>query len=228
MTDQVLNTTETKQTLSSPVEDLAMIRELAEEGRMRPLQGGKYLVMWGLISVVGLTFTGLMVAGKIPLPEYMIMIVWGVLSTGGGIMSGRWGRESADTIDGRSIGNKVEAMVWSIAGVFLFLLSVMLFSLPLYAGDRFEAMGYNPTVLFGLFAPVAFGLYAICLAATAVAGRASWLNTYVICAFIFAGLTLFLIMDYMQFVAAIVGIIATTVIPGLIMIDKNRKAQGMT
>ncbi|MCI5047456.1 MAG: hypothetical protein MRY59_08125 [Aquisalinus sp.] len=228
MSEQVINTAEPKQALSSPVEDLAMIRELAEEGRMQPLQGGKYLVMWGTISSIGLAFTGLLVAGLIDLPGYFVMIFWGVISTFGGVMSGRWSKQGRGTTLSESIGNKVEAMVWTIAGVFLSIIAIMLFSMPIYAGARLEAMGLEYGVLFGMMSPIVFGLYAICLAATSVAGRASWLRPYIILSFLFSALTMLLIMSYWQFVAAIAGIVATIIIPGLIMLDKNKKAQGMT
>ena len=109
--------------LSSAAEDLAFVRKLAEEGRMRPLQGGKYLVMWGGISSFGLAFTALVVSGAVALPGWSIMVVWFALSAFGGIMSGRWGRQNAGTTEAESVGNKVEAIVWCIAGLFLFLVS---------------------------------------------------------------------------------------------------------
>ncbi len=218
-------TAEQKQ-MSSAAEDLAFVREIAEEGRMQPLQGGKYLVMWGLISSIGLAFTGAIVGGALPLPAYSIMIVWLSLSTAGGVTTGHWGRQGAKTPESKSIGNKVEAMVWCVGGLFLFLFSVMLFTMPLYVGDRFEAAGIEYGVLFGLMSPLAFGVYGIALTATAVAGRAPWLWPYIGLSFFFAAITLGLIWDLKQFLAAIIGIVFVIVVPGFIMIDKNRKAQG--
>ncbi|WP_306253100.1 hypothetical protein [Parvularcula sp. IMCC14364] len=226
MSENTISPAQAEQRLSSPADDLAMIRELAEEGRMQPLQGGKYLVMWGIISSIGLAFTGLLVSGLLDLPGYSVMIFWGAVSTFGGVMSGRWSKQGQGTTLSESIGSKVEAMVWTIAGVFLSIIAIMLFSMPIYAGPRLEAMGLEYGVLFGMMSPIVFGLYAICLAATSVAGRAPWLRPFVILAFLFSALTMLLIMSYWQFVAAIIGVLATTVVPGLIMLDKNRKAQG--
>ncbi len=207
----------------SAQDDLAFVRELAEEGRMQPLQGGRYLVMWGLISSLGLTFTGLLVAGAVTLPPLSIMFVWFLLMGGGAFFSAKWGREAAGTTVSESIGNKVERAVWCVGGGFLGLVSVMLFLLPLIFSDRFAGSDIEYYLLFGMMTPLAFGVYAIALAGTAIAARAEWLKRYVVLAFIFAAITLGLVWDIRQFIAAIIGILIVMVVPGFIMLDKNKK-----
>ncbi len=206
----------------SAQDDLAYVRELAEEGRMQPLQGGRYLVMWGTISSLGLAFTALLVGGLLALPSVSIMLVWFALMGVGVFFSRKWGREASGTTASESIGNKVERTVWCVGGGFLVLVSTMLFLLPWVFPDRFAGTEIEYYLLFGMMAPLAFGVYAIALAGTAIAARAPWLNRYVALAFVFAAITLGLVWDIKQFVAAIIGILVVIVVPGFIMMDKNK------
>ncbi len=210
--------------VSASAEDIAMMRQLAEEGRMQPLQGGRYLVMWGLLSSLGLSFTASIVAELMPFSPVAIMIFWFAVMGIGVFFTIRWSRQAAECPESNSIGNQVEAMVWKVGGMFLGLVSTMLFALTFLANDKFAAAGINPSVLFSMMAPIAFGVYAIALAATAVAGKAGWLFRYVVLAFIFAALTLVLVWDLKQFLAAIAGIVLVIIIPGFIMLDKSRQA----
>ena len=205
-------------------DDLAFVRQIAEEGRMRPLQGGPYLIMWGCISSIGLAFTVSVLTGYISVSPIFIGIAWMVLSIGGTAGSIYFGRREAACVGGVTLANNIEKYVWIIGGSFMGLFVLMIYILVFTAGDRLQAVGVPASAFFTLISPVCFGVYAIALGTTAVAGRAKWLWPFVGVAFGAMILTMLLVMTWWQFGAAIGGIIATTIIPGIMMVRKNKQS----
>ena len=206
-------------------EQLAYMRELAEEGRMQPLQGGKYLVLWGALSCFGLTFMTLQIGNIVSFPPLSFFIVRSFVMVVGVFFSRKWGKEAACTTVANSVGNKVEAMVWSIGGGVLGLISMSIFAIVYFQAARFEALGVDARILFGMISPIAFGVYAIALASTAVAARADWLWRYVVLSFVFSALSLAFVWDIKQHLIAILGVIVVSIVPGMIMLRKNKEAE---
>ena len=205
-------------------EDLSFVREIAEEGRLRPLQGGPYLTLWGTVTSVGLAQTWAIVSGALALSPIFIGVFWVLLVAIGIAGTIYFGRRDAACADSLTLASKVERQVWQTGGLFIGLFAAMIYVLVATAGPRLAAAGMDVNLLFMLISPVSFGVYAIALATTAVAGRAGWLWPFVGIAFAVAAGTMLLIANLAQFGAAIAGVIAVVIAPGLMMIHKNRKA----
>ena len=208
-------------------DDLSFVREIAEEGRLRPLRGGPYLTLWGATTVIGLAQTWAIVSDALALPPAFIGVFWALLSATGIAGTVYFSHKHAACPDSLTLASKIEQSVWMIGGSFIGLFVVMIYVLALTATARLTAAGIDVNALFMLISPVSFGVYAIALAATAVAGRAGWLWPFVGIAFAAMAGSMILVMDLGQFAVAILGVIAVVITPGIIMIYKSRKAAAL-
>ena len=104
----------------SMAEDLAYIRDLAEAGQQAPLLGGRYLVWWGALTTLAYLAQYFIIAGTFGLPPEALAYLWGgyvILGLGGSFSLHRTfgpGKPGA-----ASTGNRVSALVWKSAGLFL-------------------------------------------------------------------------------------------------------------
>lgn len=104
-----------------PEEDLAVIRRWMEDTRREVVDRGKHLLIWGIISVVGLSATYAFLVDALPWdPRW----VWGLLLAAGwaasmivGWRDGRGARVS-------SLGRRLLSNVWVGLGVTLTLVGV--------------------------------------------------------------------------------------------------------
>jgi len=202
--------------LNTVVEDLAYVRGVAEEGRKAPLLGGRFFVLWGLVVAVGSLANWAVFSGAVSVPSWSVAIIWFSLAGAASVLNGVLGRKLEGKPGSNSIGNQVEKAVWSIAGVIFFTLAIafLLFSLliaekgsPLWGG-----------VIFSVFPPITFGIYAIALKATSVASSMDQLKIFVWLSVLFAILTTLLIGSLFQFFATTAGILLVSVLPGVLMI----------
>lgn len=104
----------------SLADDLAYIRDLAEAGEKAPLLGGRYLVWWGSLTTLAYLAQYAILERLFGLPPQSLAFLWGgyvILGLGGSFSMHRTfgpGKPGA-----ASTGNRVSALVWRSAGLFL-------------------------------------------------------------------------------------------------------------
>ena len=104
----------------SLADDLAYIRDLAEAGEKAPLLGGRYLVWWGSLTMLAYLAQYAILERLFGLPPQALAFLWGgyvILGLGGSFSMHRtFGPEKPGAA---STGNRVSALVWKSAGLFL-------------------------------------------------------------------------------------------------------------
>ena len=98
----------------------AYIRDLAEAGEKAPLLGGRYLVWWGSLTTLAYLAQYAILERLFGLPPQSLAFLWGgyvILGLGGSFSMHRtFGPEKPGAA---STGNRVSALVWKSAGLFL-------------------------------------------------------------------------------------------------------------
>ena len=104
----------------SLAEDLAYIRDLAEAGQKAPLLGGRFLVWWGGLTTFAYLAHYAIFEGMFGLGPTAFAILWT-----GYVVAGLGGSFALHATIGQgkpgatSTGNRVSALVWKSAGLFL-------------------------------------------------------------------------------------------------------------
>ena len=199
-------------------EELARLRAIAEEGRTAPLLGGWHLILWGVAMSVALSINWAVVERHLPWPGYSLAYSWFGLAALAWLGSLLLGRRKGDRPGAFTIGNRVERMVWIIAGGFLSLFAIALFLRAMLIGDA-EAFR-----LFEVMPPVAFGAYAVAIGASATAARDRGGRFYVLIALLLAAATALLIGDGAQYPVAAAGIALVSIGYGLRQLRAERLA----
>jgi hypothetical protein len=207
----------------STAEDLSFVREIAEEGRMQPLKGGPFLVLWGVVTCVGLTVTALIAGNIWDISPAFIGLFWVLFAGIGMIGNVHFGRKLSMEVSSLTLAQKIEKNVWILSGSFIGLFVAMIYVLLAINGERYAAAGVNINTFFSLISPLAFGVYSIAFCATAVAARAKWLWAFVGISLMLSAASMLVVLTIWQFVVTIAGVIAVTILPGVIMIQKNKK-----
>lgn len=213
------------ETVNIKMDDLAAMREIAEEGRAHALQGGHHLVGWGSAVCIGLSLTWASATGQAALlpPQYLWIVWLAVMGAAFGLVTWMGRRQAAAPVP--TLTAKVECTTWSIGGGMIGVLSFGLMLVAYFSGDKLRGLGFDPLMLFAMIPPFTFSIYAIALASTAVAGRANWLWGFVALAAGFVLVTLLLVWNYTQFPVTILGVLATCVMPGAIMMRQNARSR---
>ena len=191
--------------------DLAALRMLAEQGRDRPLLGGREFVVFGLAIALASAIHGAIVADWLPLPPASLAIVWFVV-IGGAVFATRMTRAGKTAI---GVANRVEWEVWRAGGWVLGVLAIGILAHAMLTGVE----GYR---LFALMPPVTFGVYAIALAASSAAARADYLRPYAALSVVFLALTVMLASTVWLYWTAAVGALVVSVLPGLALLRRER------
>ncbi len=135
-------------TLSS---DLAYVRDLAEAGQNAPLLGGRFLVMWG--GLVSLAYIGhfLIATAAFGLTPWAYWIMWLGFGLAGGI--GQFLLVSAlrGKPGGASTGNRVQGVLWTTSGFFLFVYFVGLMARVFFTGEGIEGFYWSVPMVLGLY-----------------------------------------------------------------------------
>lgn len=101
-------------------DDLALIRQLMEEGRRAVVDRGKHFMIWGGVSAVGLAGTYLSVVGWLGVgPQW----VWVPLVVVGWVLSAVVGRRDARRLRVQTAGARLLARSWLGTGVVLTLVA---------------------------------------------------------------------------------------------------------
>lgn len=189
--------------------DLAYVRDLAEAGQNAPLLGGRFLAMWG--GLVTLAYTGhyLIATDALGLPSFSYLVLWLSMAITGGIGQYLLALSMRDRPGGSSTGNRLQAVLWTTSGLFLFVYFVALMARVLLTGEGVEGFYWS--------VPMVLGLYGIGQSVTgAMTGRAA-LKFAGIAAFAgVVGATFLTGTPYIWLVGA-ASAFAAVFIPGLMM-----------
>ena len=201
---------------------LRIMRQLAEEGRSRPLLSGRHLLLFGAAIALASLLHGAVLAGIFAWPPVALPIIWLGLITPAVIASRVWRPAPGDCP--QTIGNKVEQAVWQAGGAFLGGVSLSTLAL---AYLRREQSGETMTFfLMSMIAPITFGVYAPALAASAAAGRVPALKAYAALAMVFVVASALTAGTAIQFVVMAAGAVVVSVLPGLMLLKRERVARG--
>ncbi len=135
-------------TLSS---DMAYVRDLAEAGQNAPLLGGRFLAMWGGLVSIAYACHFLIATGSFGLSPSAYWILWlGMVLVGGAgqfllvsVMRGKPG--------GASTGNRVQSVLWTTSGFFLFVYFVGLMARVFFTGEGIEGFYWSVPMVLGLY-----------------------------------------------------------------------------
>lgn len=131
--------------------DLAYVRDLAEAGQNAPLLGGRFLAMWG--GLVTLAYTGhyLIATGAFGLEPSAYWIMWLAIGAVGGIGQYLLVSSVRDKPGGASAGNRVQSILWTTSGMFLFVYFVGLMARVYFTGEGVEGFYWSVPMVLGLY-----------------------------------------------------------------------------
>ena len=141
----------------SLADDLAYIHDLAEAGQRAPLLGGRFLAWWGGLTMLAYLGQYLIVSGIAGLPLSMISFMWIGFAVIG--LSGYFllVRTFSCAKPGRgSVGNKVSALVWKSAGMFLFVFFLGLTAKSFTQGSAASEFGGSVALVVGIYGMAQF------------------------------------------------------------------------
>ncbi|MCD1623880.1 hypothetical protein [Citromicrobium bathyomarinum] len=206
----------------SAQDDLRMMRELAEEGRTRPLLSGRHLVLFGAAIALASLLHGLVMLSTLDWSPNALPVIWLGLIVPAMVVSKLWRSGERDWRP--SLGHKVEKEVWQTGGAFLGIISISTLALAYLQLDR---TGETVTFyLMSMIAPITFGVYATALAASAAAGRVAALRPFAALAMAFVVATAMTAGTAMQFAVMGVGVLLVSVVPGVMLIQRENAARG--
>lgn len=197
--------------------EIAYVKTLAEEGRNAPLVGGVLYVIWGAAIGIAALLSYFQYSGAIALPFVGGIWFWVAALGVGWAASFTIGRSAGAKPGALTVGNKTASAAWFAIGVFMsaFWVAAMLFQ------GRFRSVGIEPTLIFGLMFPIAYGLYGIAFYATAVAARLDWMRGFAAAAWVFSIASLYFIGDTKQFLVGAAGSLVCAIFPGVLLMRRE-------
>lgn len=194
-------------TNSSLAEDIAFVRQMAEEGATAPTLGGRFSVLWGVLVTLALACHWAVLEGLLPLAQDMIGAIWVTMAVVGTIGSSVMGRGLANKPGASAPGNRVGGAVWPVisGGIFLYAIAIAI---------AVSVRG-QPVLLFNSIIPFAFILYAVgaSIEGTLFRRKLPWVMVAVSMAL--AAITMVLIDLPVIYLLAAAGVVLTQIIPGL-------------
>lgn len=204
-------------TRSDLASEIAYVKTLAEEGRNAPLVGGVIYVIWGAVIAVAAGLSYLVYSGALAAPFIGGVWFWVAALAVGWAASLALGRRADRKPGAMTVGNKTANAAWLAVGVFMstFWIASMAFR------GHFRSAGVEPSILFGLMFPIAFGLYGVAFFATAVAARLDWMRGFAVAAWIFSMAALYYLGDPLQFLIGAAGSLVCAVLPGVLLMRRE-------
>lgn len=196
-------------------DDLAYVRQLAESGAQAPLIGGRFMAWWGLLVAAGWTAQHFAINGTIGDGSSIFGLIWfsfGIVGTLGQMLIARTMPEKAGA---GSAGNRASRVVW-LAGALAIVSMVI--------GVAFLARTAGFAV-FDWIVPVAFAVYAVALIATGALADERIVMAAGVGAVAMVGLCAALILDPNRYLFAAGGAAATVLLPGLLLMLREPKAE---
>lgn len=188
-------------------EDLAFVRQMAEEGASAPCLSGRFSVWWGSLVTLALLTHWATLRGLVPIEPQWIGAIWVVMAVVGLIGSSLLGRSLRHKPGGSAPGNRASASVWPVSTAAIFL----------YATAIGFAVAFRdaPSILFDTIIPLTFAIYAVMRATGAVLfrNRASW--TLVLVALAIVAVSMYLVGRPEVYLIAALGVVMTQILPGI-------------
>jgi hypothetical protein len=199
-------------------EDLARLRDIAEEGRRLPLAGGRYLILWGYTIFAAIVAQAVITLHWLPVPPMSIALTWPVIMVTGGLIARHPAFSRAAQKARPDLGARIERTVWTFGGAFLALAP-----LSAVAAAMLETSGSAQLFALMMGMPaLTFGVYAIALAASAEIAAFPRLKRYALLSLLFVPITLMLAGTLWQFAAVALGIVLVSIVPGHMMLTAER------
>lgn len=136
---------------SNLADELNYIRDLAEAGQNAPLLGGRFLAMWG--GLVALAYAGhfLVTTGAFGLEPSAYMFVWGAFAVVGGLGQFLLQRGAEKKPGQSSAANRVQGVLWTTAGFFMFAYFASLIARMIFTGTGAEGFYWSVPMVLGLY-----------------------------------------------------------------------------
>lgn len=194
-------------------QDIAWLKSLAESGAQAPLVGGRYLLLWGGLSVLATFAHGLVVAGLLPVPMASVGFIWLVYGIVGGVTSRFIGNGLGDKPGAASAANRVSRAAWTTVGfgIFGYVLAIVLWT---------SAFG-APVLLFDSILTIAFFGYAFAFSVTAALSGLKWLYGPALLSGLAAMATPVLYGSAALYFGASLVILVSAVLPGAAMMMRE-------
>lgn len=196
-------------------DDLRMLRELAEEGRKLPLQGGAYLAWWGAVTSIGWALHYLLVTGQIDGAPSTLGWMWAgvwVFGYAGHLLLPRFVAAEAQTAG--TAANHLQAAIWRYAGAVLVTFFLALALQSVLQGEASPQFQYSLSLVYAV--------YAIALATTgAISGNTVLQRAGLAAIAALAVLTLFS-SSAAVWLAASAAVLLTMFIPGVLLMRQAR------
>lgn len=194
-------------------EDLDYVRTLAVEGRHAPLLGGPFLVFWGVLNGIAYGLHWALVSHFIVAhPTWHFPLLWATYGVCAAVGSSLIGG-SIKNLPGRSsLGNQVERVAWSGAGLGIMAVIAGAIGHMIIGGDRL-AVDIGP--------PAVFALYGSALMVTGIVAKEQWLGRFAVLAYgISIILGLYLSAPWFYLLASF-GSVAVLLTPGFMLLRKQ-------
>jgi len=202
---------------SASAADIAYVRQLAESGARAPLVGGRFMAWWGLMVSIAYTAHHLALKGMIGDGGTVFAFIWIGFAISGTLGQFMLARSMPAKAGAGSAGNRASHTVWA-AGAFAIASMVVGCVIAVRTGA-------GPAT-FDWIVPVAFAVYACALIVTgSLAGeRIAVVAGYGAVAMV--GLLTALILHPDRYLLAAGGVAATVLLPGLLLMLREPRAQG--
>ncbi len=204
---------------ASTQEELSRLRAIAEEGRNAPLLGGWHMILWGAAIALALLVNWAVIQRILPWPGQAIAISWFAIVLAAWAGSVLLGRSQAGRRGAATMGNRLERTVWVTAGAFLATFAIALFVRAALSGDP------SDWAWFAVMQPVTFGVYAVALNASAVAGNSKAGRPFVLLSLALAAITALLIGNAEQYLVASAGVALVLIAHGVRQLGAERRAE---
>ncbi|MES1199221.1 MAG: hypothetical protein ABUS48_04495 [Pseudomonadota bacterium] len=195
-------------------EDVAYVRNLAEEGRNAPLVGGAYLAFFGALLAICYVAHWLFLTGRVGKVSQVgfVWLAYGVVAVIGVLIINGWVKRKPGA---SSITNRVGGTLWGYVGLVLFTVVVGAMAHTFIAGD------YNaPNTIMA----AGFGLYAVALGTTATMSEQKWLRGFALLSAA-ASLLLWAYIDTpWTYLLSATASVVVLFIPGVIMMRREPAA----
>ena len=200
----------------SAQDDLRIMRELAEEGRNRPLLGGRDFVIFGVAIAIASLLHAALMHGLLAWPPMALAVIWFGTMMLAVILAGIMRSGSARP----TTANRVEMEVWRAGGSVIGTLALSIFAYAMLTLN--QAGSDTGFFLFTLLPPVVFGVYAIAMAASSAAARDPTLRGYAIMSIALLVATTLLAGSPTQYLVMAVGAVLVSIIPGIVLLRRER------
>lgn len=203
--------TQSQSTLS---DDIAYVRQMAEEGASAPSLGGRFYVWWGtLVSIAALVHWAI-IAGHVPVRSmWALLVLWGAMAVVGVAGNIVLGRSMPAKPGGSSPGNRAESGLWLIAGAGFGVIWLGIIIAVVLRGQD--------ALLFDAMFPVGFLVYAIAGAVQNVLMRKGGVWWQPLLSLGFAGVTMAFAGSVDIYLVAAIGVFACLAIPGFLSLRRE-------